>query len=307
MSKTSKEKEYKKWVQLIPSDKREDFELKDVEKIVFNSKVHKNILFKMFSKNRNTITFWLIKCVFPRDLKKYKLSITASAWDLANVSQSVGFSGTKDNRQLYSNLLQYLKSKTPDIEGTDGKMVHLITKFSKVCMIEEDKKIERKNKIGEDKRILWKRFINQALSHKVGCIIDAGALCVGRSLRKEIVPWIAEHPYLRENRDQYLGITFCDIDGTWYVYDIESKLCVRRGTTIPDDRTFVIFDQARTRGADIKMDANVVAAFSLGPGLGKDSLMQAAGRLRKFGRSQSLIFMATQEIFSSFPGFPTEH
>ena len=145
-----------------------------------------------------------------------------------------------------------------------------------------------------------------ALSKKVGCIIDAGALCVGRSLRKEIVPWIADQPYIKENRDKFIGVTFCDNDGTWYVYDIESKLYVRRGTTIPDDKTFVIFDQARTRGADIKMDANVVAAFSIGPGLGKDSLMQAAGRLRKFGRNQRLIFMATHEIFSSLPGFPTE-
>lgn len=54
------------------------------------------------------------------------------------------------------------------------------------------------------------------------------------------------------------------------------------------------------------MDANVVAAFSIGPGLGKDSLMQAAGRLRKFGRNQRLIFMATNEIFTSLPGFPKE-
>jgi hypothetical protein len=41
-------------------------------------------------------------------LKKYKASITASAWDLANVEQSVGFSGTKDNRWLYSDKLDYL-------------------------------------------------------------------------------------------------------------------------------------------------------------------------------------------------------
>jgi hypothetical protein len=32
-----------------------------------------------------------------------------------------------------------------------------------------------------------------ALEKKVGCIIDAGAICVGKSLRDEIVPWIAEH------------------------------------------------------------------------------------------------------------------
>jgi hypothetical protein len=88
------------------------------------------------------------------------------------------------------------------------------------------------------------------------------------------------------------------------VYDIEGKFYIPRGTTIPDNQTFVVFDQARTRGADLKMDADVVAALSLGPELTKDSLMQAAGRLRKLGRNQSLVIMATHEVFSRFEGFP---
>jgi hypothetical protein len=104
----------------------------------------------------------------------------------------------------------------------------------------------------------------------------------------------------------YLGISFCDNNGRWLVYDIEGKHYIPRGTTIPDHRTFVIFDQARTRGADLKMDEDVVAALSLGPNLTKDSLMQAAGRLRKLGRNQSLIIMATHEVFSHFDGFPRE-
>jgi hypothetical protein len=88
------------------------------------------------------------------------------------------------------------------------------------------------------------------------------------------------------------------------VYDIEGKFYIPRGTTIPDHQTFVIFDQARTRGADLKMDGNTVAALSLGPELTKDSLMQAAGRLRKLGRNQSLIIMATHEVFSHLDNFP---
>jgi hypothetical protein len=35
----------------------------------------------------------------------------------------------------------------------------------------------------------------------------------------------------------------------------------------------------------------------------KDKFMQAAGRLRKLGRNQKLIIMATHEIFSSLPEF----
>ena len=83
------------------------------------------------------------------------------------------------------------------------------------------------------------------------------------------------------------------------MYDIESKHSFRRGTSIPDHETFVLFDEARTRGADLKMSADVVAAISLGPKMTKDKFMQAAGRLRKLGRDQKLIIMATQEIFAT--------
>jgi hypothetical protein len=48
----------------------------------------------------------------------------------------------------------------------------------------------------------------------------------------------------------------------------------------------VIFDEARTRGADMKMKSDTKAALSLGPNMTKDKLMQAVGRLRKFGRNQ---------------------
>lgn len=91
-----------------------------------------------------------------------------------------------------------------------------------------------------------------------------------------------------------MGISYCDIDGRWFVYDIEGKYSVRRGTTIPDHKTFAIFDQARTRGADLKLAKNIVSALSLGPNLTYDDLKQAAGRMRKLGRDQRLIIMATK-------------
>lgn len=39
-----------------------------------------------------------------------------------------------------------------------------------------------------------------------------------------------------------MGILFCDEDGKWQVYDIQTQRYNRRGTTIPDHKTFVIFD-----------------------------------------------------------------
>ena len=120
-------------------------------------------------------------------------------------------------------------------------------------------------------------------------------------MEREIVPWISEHELF--NREKFAGISFCDENGKWKVYDVESKYYIARGTSIPDHETFVIFDEARTRGADLKMNSDVVAAISLGPDMTKDKFMQAAGRLRKLGRNQKLKIMATHEIFLSLPEF----
>lgn len=44
------------------------------------------------------------------------------------------------------------------------------------------------------------------------------------------------------------------------------------------------------------MDKNVVAALTLCSGLGKDKLMQSAGRLRKLGRNQKLRIIMSREV-----------
>ena len=82
------------------------------------------------------------------------------------------------------------------------------------------------------------------------------------------------------------------------MYDLNTKVCIDRGSTIPDDKTFAIFDEARSRGADLNLDTNTLAVLTIGPGMTKDKLMQAAGRLRKLGRNQRIVLMVTNEIIS---------
>lgn len=51
------------------------------------------------------------------------------------------------------------------------------------------------------------------------------------------------------------------------------------------------------------MKTNVIAALSLGPNMMKDKLMQAVGRLRKFGRNQSICILSTEENFNKIDNF----
>ena len=45
------------------------------------------------------------------------------------------------------------------------------------------------------------------------------------------------------------------------------------------------------------MKHETIAALSLGPGMTKDKVMQAVGRLRKFGRNQKIYVLSTLENY----------
>lgn len=176
------EHEYAMWIEILDEKSQKQLIINQAKKINIKSKSDQQKLYSLFRKNRKTIAFWLKKCIFPRDLVQYKENICSSSFDLAHVEESIGFSGTMDNHWILPNKIKFTPCQTPNIRGTDGKMIYLVTQFTReICTI------------AENDQPLWQRFITLALQKKVGCIIDVGAICVGKSLKNEIVPWLAEH------------------------------------------------------------------------------------------------------------------
>ena len=129
-------------------------------------------------------------------------------------------------------------------------------------------------------------------NYNVASIIDAGAVLASKPLREHIVPYIAKHPKFNKDK-KFKGISFCSAN-EWKVFKLSSNEEIERGTSISDAETFVIFDEYRTRGADMKMDANITAVLTLSSSITKDSLMQAVGRLRKFGRNQKVVILVSR-------------
>jgi hypothetical protein len=68
------------------------------------------------------------------------------------------------------------------------------------------------------------------------------------------------------------GVMYFDVElDCWMI--LEFKACVtkpRSKCSMMDKDTFIIFDDARTRGADMKMSQGAVAMVTLGPQMTKD-------------------------------------
>jgi hypothetical protein len=146
----------------------------ETRQINLDSPQKMNELYSVFQFCRGTIALWLINCVFPKDTKQYEKSISSSCWDMAAVEKSLGYSGTKDSRFLLPLKLTWQPSPNDVINGTDGKMIHLLIKHTLAIEPIKD---------GRDS--LWMRLCQQALElipKGVSCIIDAGAILVGKSL-----------------------------------------------------------------------------------------------------------------------------
>lgn len=91
---------------------------------------------------------------------------------------------------------------------------------------------------------MWERFLNTVLSlpseHKVASIIDVGAILASKPMKEHIVPWISRNNKFNIDR-KFKGISFCS-DNSWKVYKLSTHDEIDRGTSIPDNETFVIFD-----------------------------------------------------------------
>jgi hypothetical protein len=68
---------------------------------------------------------------------------------------------------------------------------------------------------------------------------------------------------------------------------------------------FVFFDESRCRGADMKLKPSAQATLTIGPGMCKDKLMQAAGRMRKLAYGQTLVLFVPAELVSKIQNADT--
>ncbi|ETK90638.1 hypothetical protein L915_05632 [Phytophthora nicotianae] len=232
------------------------------------------------------INFFLNMCVFPRDTTQYSQCLSRTAWNLAAGDNNIGLSGTNNNHRLLPLSVQQCEPNEPLLVGTNGKMI------DKILQVTQRYEVIRP--ISTRSPIPWQDVLLFAIDKKTQALIDTGALLAGVSNLE------AAQFLLDQNGFVFGGVTYYDsrMDfNCWMIAEKTRRVVMPlKKSSMLESETFVVFDEARSRGSDMKLPSNALAVLTLGPKLTKDKLMQGAGRMRQLGCNQTLWIACFDEV-----------
>ncbi|GLC35571.1 thioredoxin-disulfide reductase [Pleodorina starrii] len=287
---------YEGWLRLaangIPPDELSKFD--DVSKIDTSNGPQVETMWRHLRHNMAVVDFWLNHRVYPTETRQYPQRLASSAWHLADNTrrQMVGFSGTNDNHRLLP--LQVAQADIPDrgLRATNGKMLSVIGQHTLGFTT-----LDPPTGDGGGGRPLWRVLLDTALAEGVDALLDCGALLAGASNRHAAEYLRQQLASRGDTTARFQGVTYFDeAERSWVVCDLRGRRLPRHASPIAERDTFVIYDDARCRGADLQLRQSAVGLLTLGPGACKDKVMQAAGRLRQLGRGQRLHFTAAVDV-----------
>jgi len=270
---------YNSWFELsrpeMDTDQIES--LDDVRKVDLSNEHQLLSLVEFYQFNMETINFWLNHCVFPSETTQFPQKIIGNAWHLADNRQgrANGFSGTNENH-LVLPLQVKQNMQIKQLAATNGKMLELILDHPTYISISQ---------------VAWESVLNVAIDSSVDALIDCGALTAGAS-NVDIAAYLLERIPL----GSFKGVIFFDSSQqAWCILDYRGQMPMAQ-SPIREHECFAFFDEARSRGSDLKLKENAVALLTLGPAITKDKLMQGAGRMRLLGRGQSIKICGYTEV-----------
>jgi len=276
-----KESEYNRWFELSRDRLGERASTIDcVDKIDMSNAEQFDLLFKAFHKNMHAVFFHLLQIVFPRDTKQFSHRVRGTAWNFEPFGKTLGFSGTKDQHHQMPEPFELMDAPNKELLATDGKMAHLLRDYSEEVL--------------ERPVAGWEDLIEECVERGMSALIDVGALLSGAKL-EDVARKYLTHPKVGKKEYVQFFAKHDGVFGEWFVMKAGTLHAQKRTElAVSDSECFVIFDENNCRGTDKKLSLDAKALLTVGVDVGKDKLMQGAGRLRQFGQNQRIAIMGTQ-------------
>ncbi|KAK4211357.1 hypothetical protein QBC37DRAFT_389750 [Rhypophila decipiens] len=245
-------------------------------------------VFPALRYTRATIDYYLAMVVFPKEMKQFPLKLSASGWDLARQKQHpmTGFSGTNDSKTVLP-----LSVKALDLQPHTNAAVlsTILSEENTVLELGGGSDQSQVSALTEDMLLGCLGQTQPAMR----VILDVGAQIIESSNVQMATRFLE-------------SVSTAEADAVIF-FNGEDELSVLNRHGVVDsfltspfltqtDRCLVYLDQAHTRGTDLKLPENYRAAVTLGPGVTKDTLVQACMRMRKLGKGQSVTFIVSPEM-----------
>ncbi|KAL8894689.1 MAG: hypothetical protein Q9192_004123, partial [Flavoplaca navasiana] len=261
------------------------------------------------------VNFFLNHFVFPRYAKTFDRKLVSSGWDIATplrtshdavghvmkenkqpgatsqlsiqgaaTALTVGFSGTNDNKTLLP--LNVLQNDLPGLLHTNADVLtYLLQPRNRRYVPACDRR---------GKRVSETAFLHMLKDRGIRMLLDAGAQIIKLDNIALAKTWLSVDT-------QAEAAVFFGVDERARVVYRDGKEQPLAASPFLDNlgACVVYLDEAHTRGVDLKMPPQAVAALTLGVMQTKDHTVQAAMRLRQLAVSQSVIFFAPPEVHQS--------
>lgn len=236
------------------------------------------------------INYFLNHHVFPRHSRVFERKLVSSGWDIAtqvssasdeylatskentppgpnmakgsagrSTSLTVGFSGTNDNKTLLP--LNILQDDLPGLAHTNADVLTYLLQPRNRRYVQAS--------TSKGKRLNETEFLNQIHKNGIRMLLDAGAQIL------EMDNMALAQAWLEVDREAEAAVSFGEDDRARVLYR-DGKSQPLAGSPFLNNlgACVVYLDEAHTRGVDLKMPTNAVAALTLGIQQTKDHTVQ---------------------------------
>ncbi|PNP48136.1 hypothetical protein TGAMA5MH_00793 [Trichoderma gamsii] len=266
------------------------------------------LLWELLCRTQVCTDYYMNNFVFPPHARQFAIKLQASAWDIPQATEptktlsarTTGFSGTNDNRYLLPMTIQ--QEDLSDLLQTNAEVLsYLLQPRNRGYAVLVDR---------NRRRLSEKDMLKELSKRDIRVLIDAGAYILEMGNRDLARLWLEV-----DKKKVDAAVYFRADNSAWVTFKDPAKrdaplLATRLANDLKD--CVVYFDEAHTRGVDLKLPEDARAALTLALKQTKDTTMQAAMRLRLLRTTQCVTFFAPPEVNMSIRDicgqrFPIEH